>query len=402
MFKNIVITIIFINLLWSLTFAQHTITIDGNFEDWSTVPVAVSDPADDVHDTDGYPDGGTPLYREYSDVDILEVKFTNDAENLYGYMRASGIIGRTSSDTLGHQKNGRYYFIFTIDVDDNKTTGYQLKDGGYYPDSEGYDMNMEVEFYNGGFNTGHYINHEFTSEEQLNNQGWQDLADGFVRLAPGSYDYYTQWVTFEDSSYVIVEDKGEVFQGIITIAVSPDGHQAEIKAPMWGFLKTPEGQRIIDVGQNIVVSASLEGSGELSEEAIKNGHTPGSVSEWGSDTAEPFEYFIVDPLTPLAENSPQNDPLSSAPYLFQNYPNPFNSQTKITFVLPINQDIILTIYDIIGREIAILYRGNLTAGKHTFFWNGMDNKKALSPTGTYFIYLKTPTTQIIRTMTYLK
>ena len=92
-----------------LVFAQHTITIDGNFDDWANIEVAVSDPEDDVHDTDGYPDGGMPAYREYSDVDILEVKFTNDAENLYGYIKATGEIGRTSSDTLGHTKNGRYY-----------------------------------------------------------------------------------------------------------------------------------------------------------------------------------------------------------------------------------------------------------------------------------------------------
>ena len=74
----------------ALIFAQHTISIDGNFEDWSNVPVAVTDPADDAHDTEGdYPDGGQPSYRDYSDVDILEVKFTNDEKNLYGYIKAT-------------------------------------------------------------------------------------------------------------------------------------------------------------------------------------------------------------------------------------------------------------------------------------------------------------------------
>ena len=97
-------------------------------------------------------------------------------------------------------------------------------------------------------------------------------------LAPGTYDYYTQWVTFDDSSRVLVEDRGPVIQGIITIAVSDDGHRAEIKAPMWGFLKSPEGNPIISTGQEIVVSASLEASGELSEEAAKLGFVPGSKS----------------------------------------------------------------------------------------------------------------------------
>ena len=118
MFKSI----LFIFLIPASIFSQSAITIDGNFDDWANVPVAVSDPADDVHHTDGYAEGTVPDHRAYTDVDILEVKFTNDAENLYGYIRATGEIGRTSSDTLGHAKKGRYYFIFTIDVDDNEMT----------------------------------------------------------------------------------------------------------------------------------------------------------------------------------------------------------------------------------------------------------------------------------------
>ena len=116
----------------SITFSQNIITIDGNFDDWQNVPVAVKDSANNVHDTDGYQEGGQPgEFFEYSDVDLLEVKFTNDDSTLYGYMKATGIIGRTSSEAAGHAKKGRYYFIFTIDVDDNEITGYPLRDGGY-------------------------------------------------------------------------------------------------------------------------------------------------------------------------------------------------------------------------------------------------------------------------------
>jgi len=386
----------------SILLAQHTITIDGNFEDWDAVPVAVADSADDVHDTDGYPAGGRPSYRDYTDVDILEVKFTNDAENLFGYIKATGEIGRTSSDTLGHAKKGRYYFIFTIDVDDNDTTGYQLKDGGYYPDSRGYDMNMEVEFYNGGFNTGHYINHEFTSQQQVDTQGIQDLADGIVRLAPGTYDYYTQWVTFEDSSYVLVSDRGPVYQGIITIAVSADGHEAEMKAPMWGFLRTPEGRRIIDVDQYIVVSASLEASGELSEEAIAHGYTDGSKSFWGSDTAEPFRYYVAPTTTAVAERGHQSHSVPSTPILRQNYPNPFNPQTQITYYLPAAQRIKLSVIDLLGRELAVLEEGEVSAGTHTVPWTAMDKSGAALPAGPYFAVLQNENGRQVRAMLHLK
>jgi hypothetical protein len=364
---------------------QQEITIDGNFADWATIPVAVSDPADDVHDTDGaYPDDGQPTYVNYSDVDILEVKFTNDEKNLYGYIKATGQIGRTSSDTLGHGKKGRYYFIFTIDTDNNDTTGYRLKEGGYYPDSRGYDVNMEVEFYDGAYNTGHYINHEFLTEQQLNEEGAADLANGVIDLAPGVYDYYTQWVTFEDSSYVMVEDRGPVYQGIITIAVSPDGHEAEIMAPMWGFLKTPEGIPIVDFGYTMDISASLEGSGELSEQA----HDPsGSSSAWGSDTAEPFKYTVINPATAIIANE-LKPVLPSITILHANYPNPFNPQTTIAYELAESESVRLTVYDILGREVIRLVDQPQAAGHHQVTWNGIDKAGNQVSSGIYLYRLQ--------------
>ncbi|KAA3616301.1 MAG: T9SS C-terminal target domain-containing protein [Calditrichaeota bacterium] len=371
----------------TLIYAQKTITIDGDFADWSDVPVAVTDPADDVHDTDGYPTGLQPAYVEYTDVDILEVKFTNDEANLYGYIKATGAIGRTSSDTLGHTKLGRYYFIFTIDVDDDTTTGYQLKHGGYYPDGFGFDMNMEAEFYNGGYNTGHYINHEFLTEQQLNTQGVQDLNDGVVRLAPGTYDHYTQWVTFEDSSFVMVSDKGPVYHGIIQIAVSEDGHEAEMVAPMWGFLKTPEGVPIIATGQDIIVSASLEASGELSEQAAKAGYTPGSKSVWGSDTAASFRYSVVPMPTAVADDQLEILPATESVILYQNYPNPFNPQTKIGFYLDQSVPVNLSVFNILGEEVGQLVDSKLIAGHHVYYWNAKNVAGQPLSSGIYFAVL---------------
>jgi Secretion system C-terminal sorting domain len=366
----------------SIVYSQQNISIDGSFDDWIDIPVAVKDSADNVHDTDGYPEGGEPAeYIEYSDVDLLEVKFTNDDTTLYGYMKASGIIGRTSADSLGHSKSGRYYFIFTIDVDDNDTTGYPLREGGYYPDSKGYDMNMEVEFYNGAFNTGHYLNHEYISEADYNANWENDLSQGIVRLAPGTYDWYSQWVMFSDSSYVVVEDKGPVYQGIIEIAISEDGHEAEMSAPFWGFLKTPEGESIIGVNQSIIVSASLEASGELSEEAFNLGYVPGSKSVWGSNTAEPFKYQIVSDIVSVNEKSITIPDIVA---LNQNYPNPFNPTTNISFAIPKEMEVKIIIYNSLGQNVKELINGKMGAGNHTIKFNAYD-----LPSGIYFYQMIT-------------
>ncbi|RPI18370.1 MAG: choice-of-anchor D domain-containing protein [Ignavibacteriae bacterium] len=55
--------------------------------------------------------------------------------------------------------------------------------------------------------------------------------------------------------------------------------------------------------------------------------------------------------------------------LYQNYPNPFNPVTTINFDLPVKSDVTIRIYDIIGREVEILAKGNFNSGKHTISWN---------------------------------
>lgn len=55
--------------------------------------------------------------------------------------------------------------------------------------------------------------------------------------------------------------------------------------------------------------------------------------------------------------------------LLQNYPNPFNPSTFISFGLPTNSYITLKVYDIMGREVKEIVKGNLTLGYHTYSFN---------------------------------
>jgi hypothetical protein len=55
--------------------------------------------------------------------------------------------------------------------------------------------------------------------------------------------------------------------------------------------------------------------------------------------------------------------------LFQNYPNPFNPTTIITYQLPMNSKVGLKIYDLLGREIAMLVEEEQSAGWKEVQWN---------------------------------
>jgi hypothetical protein len=271
------------------------IVLDGSFADWSGVP-SYSDPQDDQHDTDHDGQFDTPAYVNHPDVDLLEYKFAHDEQNLYAYFRSRGQIGRTQNQSAG--RAGRYYVIVTIDVDNNDTSGYWLHEGGYYPTSNGYDMNMELEFYNGAFNTGHYLSHDALNSQQLtqdflnltsgqwiqNNDG--PYTPGFVQPAAGNYDNYTQWVYHNNNTLTIVRDGGPVVPGIISYALSPDGWELEMRAPFKGFLNDAAGIPNIALGKMLDISFSLEASGELFA-------PPGSNGTWASDTAAPIaSYFL--------------------------------------------------------------------------------------------------------------
>ena len=75
--------------------------------------------------------------------------------------------------------------------------------------------------------------------------------------------------------------------------------------------------------------------------------------------------------------------LPSAFALEQNYPNPFNPSTTIRFQLPSGSHARLTIYDLLGRQVARLVDGTLGAGTHELRWNA----RALA-SGVYFYRLE--------------
>lgn len=66
--------------------------------------------------------------------------------------------------------------------------------------------------------------------------------------------------------------------------------------------------------------------------------------------------------------------------LWQNYPNPFNPSTNIKFMTPNEEFVELKVFDILGREIAILVNEYLKSGSYEVNWNASD-----LPSGVYLL-----------------
>ena len=88
--------------------------------------------------------------------------------------------------------------------------------------------------------------------------------------------------------------------------------------------------------------------------------------------------------------------------LHGNYPNPFNPETNISFSLPKEQKIELTIYNLKGQKVRQLVSGQLSAGEHSVIWEGKeDNGKQVS-SGLYLYKLKTKDQELSKKMLLLK
>jgi hypothetical protein len=71
----------------------------------------------------------------------------------------------------------------------------------------------------------------------------------------------------------------------------------------------------------------------------------------------------------------------------QNYPNPFNPTTTIAFTLPEASTVRLSIFNVLGQEVATLLEGEMGAGGHSALWNASNNAGGALPSGLYFYRL---------------
>ena len=86
--------------------------------------------------------------------------------------------------------------------------------------------------------------------------------------------------------------------------------------------------------------------------------------------------------------------------LDQNYPNPFNPSTKIRFAIRpgiSNTLVRLTVYDILGREVALLVNSNLNPGNYEINWDASNYSS-----GVYFYRLQTSDFSEIKKMSLVK
>lgn len=105
------------------------------------------------------------------------------------------------------------------------------------------------------------------------------------------------------------------------------------------------------------------------------------------------------PAFTLVINSPESagTELPEQVTLRQNYPNPFNPTTNITFTVPEQMNINVSVYDLMGRRVATLMNEQKSAGQYTITWDA----SALS-SGVYIYRIQAGNVALSRKMTLIK
>ncbi|MCW8848833.1 MAG: lamin tail domain-containing protein, partial [Melioribacteraceae bacterium] len=130
---------------------------------------------------------------------------------------------------------------------------------------------------------------------------------------------------------------------------------------------------VADDGISIIDSVTLPALNEnevYAREALE--------SSWSiSSTPTPGESNIITGIEKVANIVNE--------YSLKAYPNPFNPSTKIEYEMEKSSDINLTVFDLLGRSVWSLEQKNMSKGKHSLYWNGVDNNGRELVTGIYFL-----------------
>ena len=181
---------------------------------------------------------------------------------------------------------------------------------------------------------------------------------------------------------------------------------------------------VADLGSRSVWRTEYDGSGDITDPAS---YATDRVYQWGDGTQpktiqvgqdmdgdQRFELIIQGPpgseggnvvvIESTTVTNVSNDEEGILPDEFAlepNYPNPFNPTTRIQYRLPVEAQVKLVVYNVLGQAIRTLVDQELTAGTHQVVWDGRDNSGVTVASGVYFYVLQSVDHNINQTRSML-
>lgn len=194
--------------------------------------------------------------------------------------------------------------------------------------------------------------------------------------------------------------------------VNNDGQQNGVEVPLVGvdvqLYRDVDGDGLVSADDPMVQTGLSDSNGEVTFSTAAKGKfvyrmAGGFVRGVGIQTGANVEGFGLLSRSYMAigastSTGADDEPEVPAEYqLYRNYPNPFNPATTISFDLPQTERVTLTVFDVLGRQVAVLMDGVTEAGHHEVRFDG---RRLAS--GTYVYRMATPTRTMTRSMVLVK
>jgi hypothetical protein len=115
----------------------------------------------------------------------------------------------------------------------------------------------------------------------------------------------------------------------------------------------------------------------------------GQITLYSDDPNEPAKTIALigneenNVLTDISKTGHQDLRLD------QNFPNPFTAETRITYTLPDETGVTLTVYSLSGEEVRTLVNQRQTEGQHSVSWDGTNNYGLRLRDGIYIYTIRT-------------
>ena len=231
-------------------------------------------------------------------------------------------------------------------------------------------------------------------------------VDGGLNWTAASVNFLqrTYAVAFNQSNYGVAYDNEGPLARTENAGLSWD----EISPPGVGYIRHitySENAFWITQGTSIYKSIDNGSTWELQASAESNLRFISFVT----NQAGTFGWIVGDdgvimkysnPATEISTNVMEIIP--TAYQLQQNYPNPFNPETTIRFSLPKDNQVELTIYNVLGQKIRNLIYQSYPAGEHVVKWDGQDDSGNIVNSGIYIYKIKAGDFTYMRKMTFMK
>ncbi|MGE5846802.1 MAG: CotH kinase family protein, partial [Ignavibacteria bacterium] len=218
-----------------------------------------------------------------------------------------------------------------------------------------------------GFDPGDWIELCNAAKEAVDISGWvfmdENRTPSFV-LNPGT--------VLQPDSYIVITKDLQLFNSLFPAVNNYAGDMSN------GLSGGGEALYLYDTSGRLVDSLtydnkspwpkSPDGGGTTLE--LKNPGLENSLgTNWGASSGHGTPGAINSDYIAGVKDE-QSNSIPKDFLLRQNYPNPFNPSTKISFEIPEYSIVHLTVYNILGKKVAEITKGEFLPGIYSIEWNG--------------------------------